>query len=289
MKKRFTKQFIYGLVFGAALLIAACNNPASAPDSPALSIPPGTGMVRVSFGEGAARTIFPDKAFNHYVYTFTKVGTSTGEIKTPASNGVFTLATGNWNLSVQAYATESSTSLAATGSTTAPFVVSLNTLTDNIMITLSPAVSTGAGTLKYAINYPDTNVIHTLTFTQVGGGSSTNLQTGADASSSGGVTTLAGTKTAVSAGYYLVTVILKNSANPALTAGRSEVVHIYNNLNTTTNFTFTAAAFTAAINAATPAIDTQPIGATYIQNASASALTAGGLGERRRKSLVPVV
>ncbi|GHV92953.1 hypothetical protein AGMMS50268_34560 [Spirochaetia bacterium] len=275
MKKFFIKQFIYALIVGAALLIAACVNPFNQPDSPVMSTPSGTGMVRVSFSDGAARTIYPDKVFDHYVYTFTKVGASTGEVKTPDANGIFTLETGNWNLSVQAYADASNTSLAAVGSTAAAFTVSQNTLTDNIMITLSPAVSTGAGTLSYTIKYPDASVLQTLTFVQIGGGTSINLQTGASTSSIGGLTTLAGTKTAVNAGYYLVTAILKNSADPTLTAGRSEVVHIYNNLNTTVDLAFAAAAFTAAINAATPAIAPQPIGATYNQNAAAAALTVG--------------
>ncbi|GHT99897.1 hypothetical protein FACS1894142_7880 [Spirochaetia bacterium] len=221
MRKSFTKQFIYGLIVGAAFLITACDNPASTPVGS--STPAGTGMVRVSFLDGAARTIYPGKAFDHYVYTFTRVGASTEEVKTPDANGIFTLETGNWNLSVQAYANASNTSIAATGSTAAAFTVSQNTLTDNIMITLSPAVSTGAGILNYAIRYPDASIIQTLTFTQVGGGASINLQTGASTTSAGGVTTLAGTKTAVNAGYYLVTAILKNSADPALTAGRTEV------------------------------------------------------------------
>ncbi|GHV79640.1 hypothetical protein AGMMS49944_14310 [Spirochaetia bacterium] len=275
MRKFFMKQFICSLIVGAVLLSAACDNPAFPPEYLETPTPPGTGMVRVSFSDGTARTVYPGKAFDHYVYTFTRVGASTGEVKTPDANGIFTLETGNWNLSVQAYANASNTSIAATGSTAAAFTVSQNTLTDNIMITLSPAVSTGAGTLNYTIKYPDASVIQTLTFTQVGGLSPINLQTGAGTSSAGGVTTLAGTKTAVSAGYYLVTAILKNSTDPDLTAGRSEVVHIYHNLNTTVNFTFTTAEFTAAINAATPAIAPQPIGASYNQYYSTAALTVG--------------
>ncbi|MHC6204151.1 Ig-like domain-containing protein [Breznakiellaceae bacterium SP9] len=266
------KQFICGLIVGAALFVAACNNPASTPLGSAVSTPPGTGMVRVNFSDGAARTIYPSKVFDRYVYTFTKVGASTGQVKTPNTNGIFTLETGNWNLSVNAYV---NASIAARGSTAAAFTVSQNTLTDNIMVTLIPAVSTGAGTLNYSIEYPDASIIQTLTFTQVSGGASIDLQTGASTSSTGGVTTLTGTKSAVSAGYYLITAILKNSADSTLTAGKSEVVHIYNNLNTPVNFTFAADTFTAAINAATPAINTQPTGASYEQYNTAAALTVG--------------
>ncbi|GHU25370.1 hypothetical protein FACS1894164_14500 [Spirochaetia bacterium] len=269
------KKFLYGLVIGTVILYAACEHAGLETDSSAVQTPPGMGMVRVSFSDGAARTIYPDKTFDHYVYTFTKVGESTGQVKTPAANGVFTLETGSWNLSVQAYANASNTSLAAMGSTTTAFTVSQNTVTDNIVITLSPAVSTGEGTLNYSITYPAAGVIQTLSFVQVGGGTSTNLQTDASISSTGGLSTLTGTKTAISAGYYLIRVILKDGSE--LTAGKSEVVHIYNNLTTTLNFNFSASEFTAAINAnaATPVITSVPVGTSYIQHASAFPIDVG--------------
>jgi hypothetical protein len=90
---------------GAAVLLAACGNALIPPNGgeTAVSTAPGTGLVRINFTDGAARTIYPTvnaSVFDHYVYIFTKAGESEGQIKTPDANNVFTLETGSWTLEV---------------------------------------------------------------------------------------------------------------------------------------------------------------------------------------------
>ncbi|GHV26930.1 hypothetical protein AGMMS4952_07810 [Spirochaetia bacterium] len=237
MKKFFAKQLIYSLIAAAVFLTAACTNPVTQAAGIDVSTAPGTGQVRISFTDGAARTIYPATVFDHYVYTFTRSG-GTPEVKTPDGSGVFTLETGSWTLAVQAYATSSSGSLAATGSTAA-FTINDGQLTDNITVTMAPVVSGGTGTLTYTITYPAGTTLTTLTWEQLGVNGTTNLTKTA----SGVEETLS----PVNAGYYLLTVTLTDAGK---TAGKSEVVHIYKNLTTDAALTFTTEDFTADIPAA---------------------------------------
>ncbi|GHT95547.1 hypothetical protein FACS1894141_4350 [Spirochaetia bacterium] len=255
MKKFFTKQAIYSFIAAAAFLAAACTNPIAPPVSTetAVSTPPEMGMVRItvdlwSNAGRAARTIYPDKVFDHYVYTFTRDGELTGEVKTPDTNGVFTLVTGSWTLAVEAYATGSSDSLAATGNSTV-FTVSQDTLTDNITVAMAPVVSEGQGTIHYTITYPAGAVLQTLSLVPLGGGGTTDLLSGASTGS--GTTT--GTKTAVNAGYYLITAALTNAGKMA---GRSEVVHIYKDLTAGAAWEFESGDFTEPLSPeATPTVN----------------------------------
>ena len=257
MKKYFTKLVTYSF-FAAALLLAACESPLR-PLAPANSMYAETGQVlvfvdlwagelpsaniaaNVGFdaggfdADGLARTIYPGKVFDHYVYTFTKSGGSP-EVKTPEGD-VFTLAAGSWTLAVGGYATSSSDSLAATGSTASAFTVSADALTDNITVSMAPVVSEGQGTLSYSITYPATATLQTLSLMSLGVSGTTNLLTGA--AINGGTTT--GTKTALAAGYYLMSATLTDAGK---TAGKSEVVHIGNDLTTNAAFTFAAVYFT---------------------------------------------
>ncbi|GHV32921.1 hypothetical protein AGMMS4952_24200 [Spirochaetia bacterium] len=153
MKKFFTKQLIYSLIAAAVFLTAACTNPVTQAAGIDASTAPGTGQVRISFTDSLARTIYPARVFDHYVYTFTKSGEAAGDEKTHDDNGLFTLETGNWTLAVEAYATSSSGSLAATGSTAA-FTINDGQLTDNIMVILTPVASGGTGT-SAILNLPD--------------------------------------------------------------------------------------------------------------------------------------
>ncbi|GHU00209.1 hypothetical protein FACS1894142_8330 [Spirochaetia bacterium] len=139
-----------GFIGGAAVLFAACSN--------LVSPPPGTGQVRVSIvGEefapaASVRTIYPTQPTLSYKYTFTKVGVLAEEVKTPDA-GVFTLTTGDWNLTVDAYLEAAHTNLVATGSTGAAFTVTEGGST-LVSVTLKPEPSAGTGTLIYTVNYP---------------------------------------------------------------------------------------------------------------------------------------
>jgi hypothetical protein len=224
MKKFFTKPFIYGLIVAAAaFLLAACADPVT--PHPGTATAPGTGQVRVHFTDDPARTIYPAKVFDHYVYTFYHGDETTGEVKTPTGD-IFTLEAGSWTLAVEAYAGEADETLAATGSTAA-FTVNDGQLTDNITVTLTPVGSEGTGTVSYTITYPAGATLETLSWQQLGGTGTTDLKTGVTPSTADSVTTFAGTKPTIDAGYYLISATLTDGAGK--TAGKSEVVHIYKN------------------------------------------------------------
>ncbi|GHU93168.1 hypothetical protein FACS189479_04080 [Spirochaetia bacterium] len=235
-----------GFIVGAAVLFAACSNPLSPFPNAGISTAPGTGQVRVSIaGEGFApaasvRTIFPTQPVLplHYVYTFTKAGAAS-QVMSPVSGTTFTLATGNWNLTVDAYLEAAHTTLIGTGSTGAAFTVTVGASTA-VSVTLEPeTTSTGSGTLTYTVNYPAGATLNSLTWEKLGVVGTTDLISTATTTTT---TTLSGTETAVAAGYYMITAALTESSGK--TAGKKQVVHIYGNLPTAAVFTFTTIDFT---------------------------------------------
>ncbi|GHT60948.1 hypothetical protein FACS1894109_19120 [Spirochaetia bacterium] len=252
-----------GLIVGAAVLFAACSNPLSPSLKEGISTAPGTGQVRVSIaGEGFApaasvRTIFPTQPAEvdlHYVYTFTKDGEA-GQEKTPEA-GEFTLVTGNWNLRVDAYLEAGHTNLVASGSTAAAFTVSEGGST-SVTVTLEPVTSGGTGTLTYTVTYPVTATLDSLTWEKLGGAALPDFDV-TSFTDDGVTTTLSGPETPVDAGYYVLTAALSDGYK---TAGKMEVVHIYQNLTTTvTGFDFTAADFT--LPDITPPAEVTGLGAT---------------------------
>ncbi|GHT60501.1 hypothetical protein FACS1894109_18230 [Spirochaetia bacterium] len=236
-----------GFIVGAAVLFAACSDPLSPSLKAGITTAPGTGQVRVSIaGTGFApaasvRTIYPTKpveATLHYVYTFTKdeVGAEPQEL-TPTGN-VFTLTTGDWNLTVTAWLEEAHDNLIGTGSTGAAFTVTVGGSTP-VSVTLEPEKSTGSGTLTYTVTYPATATLVSLTWEKLGVVGDTDLISTATTNTAG---TLSGTETSVDVGYYVITAALTESGGE--TAGKKEVVHIYDNLTTEAAFTFTADDFT---------------------------------------------
>ncbi|GHV32495.1 hypothetical protein AGMMS4952_22940 [Spirochaetia bacterium] len=245
-----------GFIVGAAVLFAACSNSVSPSLNAGISTAPGTGQVRVSIaGEDFApaasvRTIFPTQPVLplHYKYTFTKAGASP-QVMSPVG-GVFTLTTGNWNLTVDAYLEAAFTTQVASGSTDAAFAVTEGGSTP-VIVTLEPEKSSGTGTLTYTVAYPAGATLDSLTWKKLGSvDPSVDLKSTATTDTP---TTLSGTKTPVDAGYYVITAALTESGGE--TAGNKEVVHIYDNLTTSAGFTFTADDFTVqkapiSINAA---------------------------------------
>ncbi|GHV25759.1 hypothetical protein AGMMS4952_04360 [Spirochaetia bacterium] len=249
--KKFTNRTaglkaLYGFIVGAAVLFAACSNPASPPPNAEISTVPGTGQVRVSIaGEDFApaasvRTIYPTQPTLYYVYTFTKNEAGAVGQDLTTVDGTFTLTTGDWNLTVTAYLEAELTNLAATGSTGAAFTVTEGVSTP-VSVTLEPEKSTGSGTLTYTVTYPAGATLDSLDWKKLGGAGPTDLTSGLTPSTAEGVTTLTGTKTAVDAGYYVITAALTDGNK---TAGKKEVVHIYQNLTTEAAFTFEADDFT---------------------------------------------
>jgi hypothetical protein len=252
MKKSFASSFrlqqaLYGCIVGAAFLLAACNSPVTPPPGTAAVTEPGTGQVRITFTDGAARTIYPAVVYDHYVYTFTWSGEWEGVELTPAG-GVFALPAGSWSLVVEAYYTAGDSYPAATSSTTY-FTVNDGQLT-NITVTL-PTPGGGeygyGGFLYFSITYPAGTTLEILSWEElaydgmVGGTTDLISYLTLTPSTTGGVTTLTGGM-GENSGYYLLTTFLRDAAGKM--AGKSEVVHIYDGMDTNAAFTFTGADFT---------------------------------------------
>ncbi|GHT56601.1 hypothetical protein FACS1894109_06080 [Spirochaetia bacterium] len=246
MMRTIGPKALCGFIVGAALLFAACSNPLSPSLDGGIATESGTGRVRVSIaGEDFApaasvRTIFPGQPVEstlHFVYTFTKdEAEAVGEVKTPVGND-FTLTTGDWNLTVDAYLEAGHTNLVASGSTPAAFTVNEGVST-GVSVTLEPVTSEGTGTLTYTVTYPVGATLDSLTWKKLGVPGTTDLKSTATITA----TTSSGTEASVAAGYYVITAALSDGGK---TAGKTEVVHIYQNLTTdVTGFDFTAADFT---------------------------------------------
>jgi hypothetical protein len=158
---------------------------------------------------------------------------------------VFTLATGAWNLLVKAYPEPGPhTNLAATGS--ASFTVSQDA-TPNITVNLDPIRGAGKGTLTFRVTYPSGATFDKLSWVSLSNTDpDVDLKGVSDYASgpAGSPTVTTGSLPDRAAGQYLITALMKNKAG-VRTAGKTEVVHIYQNLPTAVAFTFVPSDFTA--------------------------------------------
>ncbi|WP_461255308.1 hypothetical protein [Treponema sp. R80B11-R83G3] len=224
--ERVMKNMKYGILLGIALfgamLFAACDNIF---DKPELQTPIENGYGRVSIDliggdaeQESARTVLPSTAFFRYVYTFTKVGQTTGTEKTPNSQGNFILEAGSYTVQVQAYiVSNADTTLAASG-TSSTFTVGSGSNT-SVQVQLTGQTTGTQGSFKYTITYPAgatmeislkkwpglTNITLTPTDVLQGNGKTQTLNN-------------------LDVASYLLTVLISKDG---LKAGKSEAVHIY--------------------------------------------------------------
>jgi hypothetical protein len=247
------RQAFCGFLAVTALLFAACSDLLPLPGNTKTGA--GTGRVQVNVLTSAAsthvqsaRTVYPPIPHQdslHYVYVFTRDEENAEEqVKTPDTVGgsVFTLETGNWNLTVKAYLEAGHEKLVATGSTGSAFTIADGELNSTITVTLAPEKSEGEGTLTYTITYPAGAAFTSLTWEPAAG-------TVAGANYSLPAYTTNGVKVikpeAVDAGYYVFTALLTHGDK---TAGKSEVVHIYQNLTTDVDLVFIPSDFTCDLS-----------------------------------------
>jgi hypothetical protein len=211
-----------------------------------LDTPENFGTVQVSFSRGAARTVMPEADLNalYIKYLFTK-NSGNAEEKTPdstdAPGSVFTLEAGDYTLEVKAFADAACTMLAAQGATEAAFTVRAGATASPVNITLRPVVTgEGTGNLDFSLEYPAGTVVDTFTLTQIAGSDpAVDLKAAGTAFDTG----LSGVKTDIPVGYYLLRAMLKNA--DGIPTGKTEVVHIYQNLSAQANYVFTADDFRA--------------------------------------------
>jgi predicted outer membrane repeat protein len=258
--KKISLRVIAAMFCGLAL--SACSNfllekprDASGEESPGTEIPPGFGAVRVVFSQGTARTIIPQPDMDNLYpeYWFTKDG-GTAEKKTPGG-GIFVLEPGSYSLEVKVFADSARQDLAAEGTTDADFTIATGDAAGEVNLTLYPIVSgDGTGSLAFNLQYPVGVTVESFTLSRIAGDDSIDLTEGISPSG-GDPVSFSGTKDEIPVGYYLLRVVLRNSAGAAI--GKTEVVHIYRNLTSeTTGYSFTNDDFTAYL--VTNANDTGP-------------------------------
>jgi hypothetical protein len=248
MKKNYILPVILAT---AALLVSGCPNVFSDKPNPggADAGPEAYGTMRVSFAQGAARTAMPIpilSSFDHLEYWFSK--DSGAPVQKSPEDSVFILEAGTYDLTVKAYMDSDTGSLAAEGTTESSFSISAGVDAGTITVTLHPFVSgEGTGIFNFGLSYPPGVTVTSYTLTRIAGEEAPyNLMTPLPDITDGDPVILNGGITNVPVGYYFLEVLLRNSAGAS--TGKSEVVHIYQNLVTRTDisrYTFSADDFSA--------------------------------------------
>jgi hypothetical protein len=219
------------LILAAALIaLAACANTL---DPPPLKQEAGTGTVHIVIdGDSAgARTLAPALTITRYTASFVGPGIK-DDVNLTGGSGSVSLAPGEWTITVTAFT--GSYDEAGRGSATVT-VKSGQTATANI----TPGPITGGGKkgdFRYSVTIPSVNSA-TLRLASVAsntavGGTPIDLKAAAGGSAGNAANTLTG----IDAGYYLMHIRLEQGGRYA---GRTEVVHIYDGLETAAVYVFT--------------------------------------------------
>jgi hypothetical protein len=190
-------------------------------EQPASSAPAddlGRLTITIDGVETPARTLAPVFDFNKYVVSFSGGPEAKAAIDPYTSGTAIDLRTGNWTITVTAY---KGAAASATGSISKTIVPGNNGAAD---ITLAP-VTGGAvqGAFHYDITIPSGLTAATLTITDTSNTdvlSPINLTDGNQSASIG-----------LNAGYYRMNILLSKDSH---TMGRTEVIHIYPGLTTST-------------------------------------------------------
>jgi hypothetical protein len=231
------KRSIAALLIAAlfALTLNGCSNPfiesrleKANPDASG-----EFGTVQISFTQGAARTVMPLVVVEslYLEYWFAKDGGDLEE-KSPVG-GVFALEPGNYELTVKAFVDGANEELAAQGD--AEFTVASGVAADTVELTLHPVASEGAGSLEFSLEYPVGVTVETLALTRIAGEDpALDLTNGR--TPSGSPLVLSGTEAEIPAGYYFLRTVLRKGDGTS--TGRTEAVHIYQNLSASVSYVF---------------------------------------------------
>ena len=230
------------LVFISVFIISSCIDPFSAFEFGKHE--PGTGSFLLTINNNTGRTILPtvvQDMFSSYTLEFTPVGiTSNTSFSISRTNENLSvpvlLNVGTWNLSVTAWLLDEDGNplLAAQGSLNNIVIANGQNVTNNVI--LKPITNSGMGTFSWDIDYPEnvvsanmkiilldeTNGIQEKIFYFAG-----NDETLTDKINS----------TSLESGFYRVIFTLEDDQGK--TAIRSDILHIYRNMESVFSFIFT--------------------------------------------------
>jgi hypothetical protein len=237
MKRFFNKTMVVSLLLGYAFVLAGCFNPLTSSDGQGDTAKGQLTVTVKGDGVGGARTLLP--ASMSYTLSFTGPA---GEPHSPVmlSNGetstvITDLAPGYWTINAIGY--DGMGFAAANGSAG----VTVTEEPTTVSIPLRALLGGGNGSFSYSVNFPSDRGISeaSLGISPLNGNEESYKY----------VNLLEPNKKAGSfslpPGYYLMTIQLRNAYQ---TAGRTEIVHIYSNMETRTpHYEFTADDFTDTI------------------------------------------
>ncbi|GHV88377.1 hypothetical protein AGMMS50267_07370 [Spirochaetia bacterium] len=240
MKKQVNKtiKLVCLMTALAAMVIATgCNNFLT-PDEAGAKLAAGKGLVTISLGSPAARTLLPklaDLGIDSYSIDLTDTAAGTQTALAWDGTSPLELDAGSYSFTLTAMKGESAV---ATGAST-NFTVSAGVSTPvTITLVFDPPAAGQEGTLDYVITNNITAPLDasdgiTVVLRALSDGAKTPV----------GTDSLTGTKTDVPAGYYLVIATLSAGTQEAV---KSDVVHIYQDLVTKFTWTFEDADLHAA-------------------------------------------
>jgi uncharacterized repeat protein (TIGR02543 family) len=257
MMKRIYRDIMTLILTAALAALAACANTL---DPPQLKREAETGTVYIVIdGDSAGpRTLAPALAITRYTASFAGPETQ-ADVDITVGSGSVSLAPGNWTITVTAFIGTESYDEAGRGSATVT-VVSGETATADIII--GPITGDGKnGDFSYSVTIPSVDSA-TLRLTNVATDTTVD-GTPIDLKAAAISETATGALTDLDAGYYLMTIRLEQNEKYA---GRTEVVHIYDGLETKAVYVFTDSDFplTVTFNAnggtPVPVVQTVPGG-----------------------------
>jgi len=244
MKKQIRAVLNSLFIACCACFMFACQNPLQPPPHQAPAR--GEGTFRLVIGnETAGRTILPTTTqsnFARYTLVFSSAGKDNVSADRTNDNlsDFFTLSAATWNLTVTAYMDNGKTKPAAQGIIEG---IVINT-GENVIrsLELKPIIENGAkGTFSWNIGYPTGVTVASMKITPLDA-SGTPEQT---LYFIGGTPTVSKNNTSsplsLNTGYYKVVFSLSNGAH---NTGREEYLHIYKNMDSRFEYTFTMAHFT---------------------------------------------
>jgi phage baseplate assembly protein gpV len=247
------KTRISSILAGLGLLIlAGCFNPLTSVPEPGDRARGGV-TIHVSGTPDAARTLYPKAEFSKIVLSFSpKDGQTTHKEETlpeeKSSIVIEDLADGTWEVTAKGYVKidangngniEGDEEFEAASSSPVSFTVSSGNSV--VEIPLTAVQDQGApGYFSYSVSFPPGKVdTATLRFTD------TNENKVQDTSNQyinqRDLTTDRTGTISLNPGYYLVRIVLQNAYQQA---GRTEIVHVYSNMETRADYSFTEADFT---------------------------------------------
>ncbi|AEF80179.1 CotH kinase family protein [Leadbettera azotonutricia] len=227
--KKAARQIFFTLTL--CILFAACSGSLlSSPEVPQVL---GKGMVSVTVAGSGERTLLPQTAFSKYEYTFTRNGEAITLPDLSGPSETVSLEPGDWIISAKGFVTVNGEDYETAQGSRRLTVEAGNEY--EVVIILDNPMGSAKGTFRYSVQFPGETTEAILKITAIMGSAlprSINLL----AENSGSLD--------YPAGYYLVTILLDNGR---INAGRTEIAHIYSNMETPLDAVFTESDFAAGI------------------------------------------